>query len=72
LRELAERADEAARVRGFIAKLQSQAGDPDPCSDLSKWLGWAQQRLLEWDPCNAGIEAVMRDVRSATEHDYST
>jgi ElaB/YqjD/DUF883 family membrane-anchored ribosome-binding protein len=71
LRELAERADEAAKVRDFVAKLQSQAGDPGTRSDFADWLAWARQRLLEWDPCSAGIEAVMRDVRSVTEHDYA-
>jgi hypothetical protein len=70
-RELAVRADEAVKVRDFIARLREQAESLDPTTEIGEWLAWTEQRLAEWDPFTSGAEVVMQDVRSTTERDYS-
>jgi hypothetical protein len=68
-RELAVRSEEAVAVRTFVARLRAEAVTSDRSDELSQWLAWAEQKLAEWDPCTRGINAVMRDVQSRTEHD---
>jgi hypothetical protein len=71
LRELANRREEAERLRSFIALLrQKAANDGMPSEELAGWLTWAEEWVAAWDPTKGGVAAIMKEVTSVTEWDY--
>lgn len=71
LRELAQRDEEAQRMRRFVETLRVRAANEGGESEeIAAWLIWAEEWIAAWDPLTDGVGAVMGQVKRVTDYDY--
>ncbi len=71
LRELAQRDEEAQRMRRFVETLRVRAADEGgENEEIAAWLAWAEEWIAAWDPLAEGVGAVMGQVKRVTDYDY--
>lgn len=70
VREMAAAFEEADRLRRFIAAVEERYR-AEPTEKAAKWVGWARDRLTEFDPLANGPEPVLAATEQVTEWSYS-
>lgn len=71
LRELAQRDEEAQRMRRFVETMRARAAEEGgQDEEVAAWLSWAEEWIAAWDPLTDGVGAVMSQVKGITDWDY--
>lgn len=71
LRELAQRDEEAQRMRRFVETLRARAANEGgENEEITAWLTWAEEWIAAWDPLAEGVVTVMGQVKRVTDYDY--
>jgi hypothetical protein len=70
IRELAAKAEEAERMRAFIAKMRDQTENAPDNTELIAWLDTIEQKTDRWDPLTGGANAIRLEVAGITHDHY--